>query len=83
MPGNDDSALLLALLNQIRNELRDQRALLLESIDHGRSLERHLDYQLLALNQRLTETKDELELTFRTELMGLIGSADSGGRGRQ
>jgi hypothetical protein len=79
MSDSGDNSLLLDLLKEIRNEMRDQRALLLESIDHGRSLERHMDAQLLALNQSVKELKDDLELVIKSELMGLVGDLANGG----
>ena len=79
MSDSGDNSLLLDLLKEIRNEMRDHRALLLESIDHGRSLERHMDAQLLALNQSVKELKDDLELVIKSELMGLVGDLANGG----
>jgi hypothetical protein len=71
--------LLLEVLKEIRSEMRDHRALLLESIDQGRTLERHVDAQLLALNQSVKELKDDLELVIKSELMGLVGGLANGG----
>jgi hypothetical protein len=68
-----DNALLLQVLNEVREELRHHRALLLESIDQGRSLERHVDVTLLAIGKQFEELKDDLELMIRSELMGLAG----------
>jgi hypothetical protein len=65
--------MLLEILREIRSEMRNHRALLLESVDRVQTLERYLDAQLLAMNQRIGELKDELELTIKSELMGLIG----------
>jgi hypothetical protein len=79
MADSMDSALLLDLLKEVRNEMRDQRALLLESIDHARTLERHMDARLLALNQSVKELKDDLELVIKSELMGLVGDLANGG----
>ena len=71
-----DTPILLELLKEIRNETRHHRALLLEAIDQGRTMERHVDAQLLALNQRIGELKEELEQTIKSELMGLIGDLE-------
>jgi hypothetical protein len=76
MADNVDNTLMLEVLKEVRQEMRDQRALLLQSIDYGRSFERHLDAQLLAIHQRLNEVKDDLELTIKSEIMGLIGELD-------
>jgi hypothetical protein len=68
-----DNALLLQVLREVREELGHQRALLLESIDQGRSLERHVDVTLLAIGKQFEELKDDLELMIKSELMGLVG----------
>jgi hypothetical protein len=73
-----DNTRLLELLRELRNEMRDHRALLLESIDHGRTLERHIDTRLLALAQSTRELRDDLEQVIKSELMGLIGDLDLG-----
>jgi hypothetical protein len=75
-----DNALLLEVLKEVRQEMRDQRALLMQSIDYGRSFERHVGTQLLAISQRIDEVKDDLERTIKSELMGLIGDLEVGGR---
>ena len=79
MTDSGDNTLLLELLKEIRNEMRDYRALLLESIDQARTLERHMDARLLALDQRVAELKDDLELVIKSELMGLVGGLANGG----
>jgi hypothetical protein len=76
MAGNNDStdnALLFQVLKEVREELRHQHALLLESINQGRSLERHVDATLLAIDKQFEELKDDLELMIKSELMGLVG----------
>jgi hypothetical protein len=70
---------LLQVLTDIRNEIRHQRALLLESIDQGRTLERAVDAQLLALHQRVREVKEEVEQTIKGEILMLIDGLESGG----
>jgi hypothetical protein len=69
-------ALKLEVLNEVRQELRHHRALLMEAVDQGRSLERHLDTTLLALSKRVDELRDDLELIIKSELMGLVGDLD-------
>jgi hypothetical protein len=68
-----NNAALLEVLKDLRNEMRHQRALLLESIDQGRTLERAMEAQLLALHQRIRELKEELERTIKGEFMMLLG----------
>lgn len=46
-----------------RTELRDVRSLLLAQVDHGRRVER-----------RLSELRDDLELMFKSEMMGRLGN---------
>lgn len=79
MTDSVDGTLLLDLLKEVRNEMRDHRALLLESIDQARTLERHMDARLLALDQRVKELRDDLELVIKSELMGLVGGLANGG----
>ena len=79
MAENLDNAVLLDALQDIRRELRDHRVLLVESIAQGRSLEIHVDTQLLVLDRRVKELKDDLELLIKSELMGLLGSLDGEG----
>jgi hypothetical protein len=73
MPENIDNTVLLDTLQDIRRELRDHRTLLLESIAQGRSLEMHVDTQLLVLGQRVKELKDDVELLIKSELLGVLG----------
>jgi hypothetical protein len=83
MSETTDNTVLLDALQDIRRELRDHRTLLLESIAQGRSLEMHVDTQLLVLDQRVKELKDDLELLIKSELLGLLGGTDGeGARGR-
>jgi len=69
-------ALKLEVLKEVRQELRDHRALLMEAIDQGQSLERHLDTTLLALSKRVDELRDDVELIIKSELMGLVADLD-------
>jgi hypothetical protein len=85
MAGNNDTtdnALFFQVLKEVREELRHQRALLLESIDQGRSLERHVDVTLLAIGRQFEELKDDLELMIKSELMGLVGDFEHRRPGR-
>lgn len=61
--------LLLNLLKEIRTEQRDQRILLLQSVEYSRRIERRLD----ALDRRTGELRDDLELMIKAELMGRLG----------
>jgi hypothetical protein len=72
MSDDANTTALLEALKDIRDEMRHHRALLLESIDHGRTLERAMDAQLLALHQRIRELKEELERTIKGEVAMLI-----------
>lgn len=81
MTESPDNALVLEalkaeVLKEVRQELRDHRALLMESIDQSRSLERHVDTTLLAIGKRIDELRDELELVIKSELMGLVGDLE-------
>jgi hypothetical protein len=76
MPENVDNTVLLQMLQEMRKEIRDHRTLLLEALAQGRSLEVHVDAQLLALDQRVKELKDELELVIKSELMGFLGNSE-------
>ena len=64
-----DVGLLLNLLKEIRAEQRDQRTLLLQSVEYSRRIERRLD----ALDRRTGELRDDLELMIKAELMGRLG----------
>jgi hypothetical protein len=79
MSESDNNALFLEILKDIRNEMRHHRALLLESLDQGRTLERATDAQVLALHQRIRELKEELEQTIKGEFLTLIAELEVGG----
>lgn len=79
MAENVDNTLLLEILKEIRAELRSHHTLLLQSVDHGRRLEKHVDGRLLAidrrvsgLDERIVGLKDDLELMLKSELMGSL-----------
>jgi hypothetical protein len=76
MSENADNTELLQILREIRKEMRDHRTLLLEALAQGRSLEVHVDAQLLALDQRVKELKDELEQMIKSELMGFLDNSE-------
>ena len=79
MTESADTAVLLDALAAIRKEMKEHRALLLESLHQGRSLEMHVDAHLLTVDQRVKELKHDLELTIKSELMGLFGDGEIGG----
>lgn len=64
-----DDGLLLNLLKEIRSGQRDQRTLLLQSVDYARRVEHRLD----ALDRRIGKMRDDLELMIKSELMGRLG----------
>jgi len=76
MPENAENTELLQILREVRREMRDHRTLLLEVLAQGRSLEVRVDAQLLALDQRVKELKDELELMIKSELMGFLDNSE-------
>jgi len=76
MANDVDNAQLLEVLKEIRAEMRHHRTLLLQSMDQGRSVEIHVDTQLLAIRQQVKELKGELELLIKSELMGLLGDLE-------
>lgn len=57
--------LTLALLRDIRNDLREQRTLVLQAVDYMRKMEQRLDSRIVA-------TRDDLELMLKSELMGRL-----------
>jgi hypothetical protein len=79
MSEEDTNSVLLEALKDLRNEMRHQRALLVEALDQGRTLERAMDAQLLRLHQRIRELKEELDQTIRGEIVMLMGSLESRG----
>jgi hypothetical protein len=56
----------LRLLRDIRREMTDQRTLLLALVEQGQRLER-----------RITETRDDIELMLKAELMGRLGNFET------
>lgn len=82
MPDDATTAALLELVKNLQHEMRHQRALLLESLDQGRAMERVMDAQLLALQQRVRELKEELERTIKGEMAMLVAGLEVGGPGR-
>ena len=52
-----------------RVEQRDMRSLLLTQVEQGRCVERRLG----EVDRRLSELRDDLELTLKAELMGRLG----------
>jgi hypothetical protein len=76
-----NTAVLLEIVRDLGNELRHQRALLLETIEQGRALERLVDAHHLSLHQRLSELKEELEQTIKGEITMLIAGLEANGAG--
>ena len=62
----------LRLLRDIRREMTDQRTLLLALVEQGQRLER-----------RITETRDDIELMLKAELMGRMEAATTPGGSTQ
>lgn len=60
-----DNRLLLALLQEIRKEQKDQRTLLLQTVEYMRRMESRLD-------ARIAHLRDDLELMIKAELMGRL-----------
>jgi hypothetical protein len=58
--------IVLRLLRDIRREMTDQRTLLLALVEQGQRLER-----------RITETRDDIELMLKAELMGRMGNFEA------
>ncbi len=58
--------MVLRLLRDIRREMTDQRALLLALVEQGQRLER-----------RISETRDDIELMLKAELMGRLGNFET------
>ena len=62
--------LMLSLLRDIRKEQTDQRTLLLSVAEAVRRLETRQDKRILALENRIADLRDDLELMLKSELMG-------------
>lgn len=58
--------IVIRLLQEVRREMADQRDLLLALVEQGQRLER-----------RITETRDDIELMLKAELMGRMGNFES------
>ena len=65
--------LVLRHLRDIRREMTDQRTLLLAIVDQGHRLERRMG----EVARNITETKDDIELMLKAELMGRMGNFES------
>lgn len=57
-------------LRDIRRDLTDQRTLLLSLVDQVQRMERRLE-------RRISETKDDIELMLKAELMGRMGNFET------
>jgi CRP-like cAMP-binding protein len=72
--------LVLNLLRIIRSELAEHRTLLVGLVDQGQRIERRmseLDRRFGELGQRLIETRDDIELMLKAEIMGRLGNFET------
>jgi hypothetical protein len=60
------TSIVIRLLQDVRREMADQRDLLLALVEQGQRLER-----------RITETRDDIELMLKAELMGRMGNFET------
>jgi len=72
MSGSPDN-LVLRHLRDIRREMTDQRTLLLALVDQGHRLERRMG----EMARNITETRDDIELMLKAELIGRVGNFES------
>lgn len=63
----------LRLLREMRREMTDQRALLLALVEQGQRLERRMG----EMARNITETRDDIELMLKAELMGRMGNFEA------
>lgn len=62
--------LVLTILREMRKEQADHRVLLLGVVDSLRRLEARSDKRMLALETRLADLRDDLELMLKSEMLG-------------
>ncbi|MGD1037187.1 MAG: hypothetical protein ABR878_08315 [Roseiarcus sp.] len=67
MPSTDDT-LLLSILKELRAEMREHKAMLLQLVDASRRHDRRFD----DLEHRFGDLRGELELMLKGELMGRL-----------
>ncbi len=67
MPSTDDT-LLLSILKELRAEMREHKAMLLQLVDASRRHDRRFD----DLEHRFGDLRSELELMLKGELMGRL-----------
>jgi len=77
MADNVDNTLILGVLKELRADMREQRILLLQTGEHTRRLQQLMETQFLAMNQRISGLKDDLELMLKSELMGRLGNFET------
>ena len=68
--------LVLSLLRDIRREMGDVRSLVIALADQGQRLERRMERierRMSDLESRMSETRDDIELMLKAELMGRMG----------
>jgi len=59
---------MLSILREIRAEVREHRTLLLQLVDAGRRRDRRFD----DIERRISDTRDEIELMLKGELLGRL-----------
>jgi predicted nucleic acid-binding Zn-ribbon protein len=64
-----DFSLTVSIVKEIRAELREHRTMLLQLIDASRRHDRRLE----EVERRIADTRDELELVLKGELLGRLG----------
>ena len=69
MPDTTEN-LVLTILRDMRKEQADHRTLLLGVVESLRRLEARSDKRMLALETRLGDLRDDLELMLKSELLG-------------
>jgi hypothetical protein len=67
-----NNALMLEILKQIQRDLSDQRRLLLSLVEYVHRLEQRSEERFTALDRRLSNMKDDIELMVKAELMGRL-----------
>ncbi len=69
MSDNSDN-LVLTILREMRKEQADHRTLLLGVVDSLRRLEARSGKRMLALETRLADLREDLELMLKSEMLG-------------
>jgi hypothetical protein len=77
---DDPPNLVLSLLRTIRSEMAEHRTLLVGLVDQGQRIERRmgeLDRRFGEFGLRLSETRDDIELMLKAEIMGRLGNFET------